>query len=298
MCAIEIVDISSDATEWYFRFDNSSPGSRGAASCDVELRLNEPYGSEPVNARLTGSFSALIEPNGDLYLADFDAELSSFEVLLQDSAGNTYPYDVGRLSLALDRCPPDPDPGSRLPRANAGYIDLETGSTQLTWSVYADSPQLRAIEWNPMGLTVSESGHLDPHTLSWRCNGVGVVTSGELETTAMKIINAMGPTPKLTMEVPPTVPSEGTVPINLKYRVTQPLGSAPPDEPETFELSGWVARTSGSGDIILGSYSVSILGGSDEVVGLTTNGLAPGSRVQIWAYGAGESCVGSTVVCE
>jgi hypothetical protein len=298
MSDIEIADVSNSATEWYFRFENGSPGSRGVASCDVDLWLNEPYGSDPVEARLTGSFSALIEPNGDLHLADFDAELSSFEVLLQDSAGKTYPYDVGRLSLALDRRPFDRDPGGRLPRPNTGYVDLETGFSQLTWSVYAYSPQLRAIDWDPIRLMVNESGHLDLHTLKWPCQGIGVVTSGELESTRIEIANGIGPTPKLTVEVPPTVRSRDRTPIKIKYRDTVPLDAPRPDRPETFELSGWVARSSGSGGMSLGSSSVRILAGSDAEVDLTTTGLAPGSRVQIWAYGAGESSVGSTVVCE
>ena len=80
-------------------------------------------------------------------------------------------------------------------------------------------------------------------------------------------------------------------------RTTERFEASPPQNPETFELSAWIA-SAGSGSANLSHDSISLHSGENAVVVIQTVDLVERDRILLTAQGEGQSAVFSTFVSD
>lgn len=289
LCTLPAINPSEKATEWSFRFENGASGSETTAQCDFLIVFPPHLGGFRQRAQLCGEWTALIEPDGDLYVTDLKAELSSFPFpLIDQETEEVHWVDTGRLEVSLMDPPLDKALAAKLGVPNTGEIDFDTGAARVTWGFQVHSPELYALDLDPIPIVLTEVGFLDRKSAEFHLAGTGLVTAGLFTGLFLLCGNPAKPVCTLNVSVPNPL-SNGANTVTIRYTETPPSGTA-----VTFNLSG-IVFAGGGGTATIPATTTITAPGTARVT-LTLTGVRTGATVNVTASGGGQSDTGGAKV--
>lgn len=291
LCTLPAINPSEKATEWSFRFENGAAGSETTAQSDFLIVFPPHLGGFRQRAQLCGEWTALIEPDGDLYVTDLRAELSSFPFPLFDPETEEIHWvDTGRLEVTLMDPPLDKSLAAKLGVPNTGEVDFDTGVARVTWGFQVHSPQLHALDIDPIPIVLTEVGFLDRKSAELHLAGTGLVTAGLFTGVFLLCGNPAKPVCTLSVSMPNPV-SNGANTVTIRYTETPPSGT-----PVTFNLSGLIVNLGGVRGTATVPATVSVTGPGTATATLTLARARANSTVRVTASGGGQSANASSRV--
>ncbi len=278
-----------------FRFDEITLNGCCDVFSPLLIRFPPRMGGGSCTARLFGTWTAMFEPDGDFEIVEADLTISSIRVPLPIPKTDDWRWvDTGRMTVFLNDVDIEKGLKRHIGPLNCGHIDYETGFTKLTWGMLIHSPELAALEIDPVPMVFSELGFYDAKTGRLDTAGPGIVTGGLFEE--LVALSSNGGTPPPVPVVPPSVltvtinpnPLAAPPPRGRRATVTITETPAPPNG-TPFTLT--FARGGGRLNARLNA-APRVLTGGTATVGLTAVGQA-GSRGTVTATTTTASGTGS-----
>jgi hypothetical protein len=283
--------VSGRATEWSFQFENPGPTSTAEAPCELLIMFPPRLGGARQRARLTGSWSALVEPDGTMLVTGLSARLSSFPFPLPDPKSQELHWrDTGQLTATLGTPPSDPTLARKLPRPNTGRIDPKTGITQITWGFWVHSLELAALDIDPVPVLLTETGFQQKDTGTLVLAGGGIVTAGVFRAVLLINAKVAAPKPTLTVSVPDVLlqlPRTNTVTVTYTMPTPPPAGAAA----ISFNLTGTNTGNPPGTVSITTPVTIPAAGGTARAT-LTVTGSASNANLIVDVQGGGLSASG------
>ena len=274
---------AAETTEVSYRFVNADPCSGTGGRSDFLIAFPPKLGSATRRAQLYGSWTALMEPDGDFQILEMHAEISSFSFPYANAKSRQIEWrDAGRLEFALADDPGSaPDLVKQCGSLNRGRIDLETGYASVTWGLQAHSPELRALKIDPLPLLIKEVGFLSTDRSNLYLAGSGIVTSGACHGTILLCSTPSRATCNLRVSIPGDIPQNAAVAVTVRYTETPPSAV-----PVTFDLSATV-KPFGAATVTPATVTITAPGTATAV--LTVTGSRANNNVVVTARGGGQT---------